>query len=460
MLSKKYIVCLAVVIFCVINFCSYAYAEESYIVKVKEPYVFGMAKGRQNIHNSFIKVDSEELANRYLAEGIAEYIEPNYEVELFTITNDTLCAEQQYLETISCYKAWELDTFGNDITIGVIDSGCYSHDDISNNLLDGYNYIDGSLDYDDDIGHGTHISGIIAAEVNDIGIAGIAGKSKIVPLKCFKSGTTTRISDIVEAMYDAVDKYDCQIVNMSWGLTNNSAALKEAVDYLYSNGVIMVAAVGNSGSSDVYYPAGYDEVIGVGSVSHSKQKSVFSQYNESVFVVAEGENVLSLGIDNDYVLKNGTSQSTPMVAAMAAILMNVNPKITLEEFKECIVNSSEDLGSLGYDIEYGHGLINIEKAMLYELKNQKCYISPINSCDENNSEILLYNNSESEISGVLIIVANSSLKQDEIKYINFSLNSDEYVKYLLNTSNTDAVLKGFVWESLDSMKPICIYHIL
>ena len=114
------------------------------------------------------------------------------------------------------------------------------HEDLKNNLLEGKNYLTGTTDVTDNNGHGTHVSGIIAAEMNEIGVVGVAPKAKIVPLKCFDPTHSTSVEDILAPIYDAVDVYDCDVINMSIGFTGYSTKLARAITYATNNGVIVV----------------------------------------------------------------------------------------------------------------------------------------------------------------------------------------------------------------------------
>jgi len=144
--------------------------------------------------------------------GEIEYIEPNYEVTLFGTPNDEYYTEQTNLHIINVESAWNIGCYGNDVRIGVIDSGVYNHPDLNGSILPGYNYRDNNTDTDDTNGHGTFVSGLIAAQRNDIGIVGVAHKAKIIPLKCFGTGMTTSLKTIVDAIYGAVDDFDCEII--------------------------------------------------------------------------------------------------------------------------------------------------------------------------------------------------------------------------------------------------------
>lgn len=371
----------------------------------------------------------------------------------FSLPIDELYAEQWQLQMVGADSGWELETYGNYVRVAVIDSGCFAHDDLKNNLLEGKNYLTGNSDVTDNVGHGTHVSGIIAAEMNGAGIIGIAPKARIVPLKCFDPSYSTQIEDLISAIYDAVDIYDCQVINMSWGLKENNPFLKEAIEYADSKGVIMTAAVGNSGSDVLYYPAAYDNVIGVGSIDWNKNHSAFSQSNKSVMISAPGENILSAYNDGHYYELRGTSQASPVIAGIAAIALSMNETLTSEQFKKMVAESAEDLGDEGWDEVYGYGLVD-EKALI-ELILQKasCYVSPVN-IEENIAYVLIRNNSESIIDSVSIFA-----RYTEDKFI-----SSDQMKILLppgkevivKTVHYSQSLFHIICSDLKRMRPIAL----
>ncbi len=201
---------------------------------------------------------------------------------------------------------------------------------------------------------------------------------EIVPLKCFteKYG---RISDVLAAIYGGVDDFHCQILNMSLGISQsglnsslqgNPRALDEAMAYAREKGVILVAAVGNvsggsTGNDTVMFPAGYETVIGVGSVDKDKAVAVTSCRNESVFLAAPGDGLYGLGVSSNssYITGSGTSFAAPMVTAAAALALSVKPDLSQEEFMYLLRETAEDLGELGWDSAYGYGLLDIGKLL-------------------------------------------------------------------------------------------------
>lgn len=302
-----------------------------YIVKFKNeciPEGIKNSLSDSGLGNNVYLTDNIDILKSYVS--FVEYIEENDTVTLIDseadriqcFSTDETNFEPWQLDMVNAQYAWDLATYGNGINVGIIDSGCNQHIDITNNLAGGHNYMLDTDDYSDNIGHGTHVAGIIAAENNGFGITGIAPKATIYALKCFDANYQTNVSMLAKAIYSAVDDYNCRVINMSLGLKTDRQALYDAIKYAYDKGVIIVAAVGNDGNGTLYYPAAYEEVIGVGSVGNTRVKSYFSQENRSVFVVAPGECYYSLKGTDEYIDDQGTSQSTPLVTGAAAILLS------------------------------------------------------------------------------------------------------------------------------------------
>lgn len=282
-------------------------------------------------------------------------IEPNYFVELFDTeeTND----EAWNLHLMGVDTAGRTGIDGSGVRIGVIDSGLYAeHEALAETrIIQGHNYIKDNNDISDDVGHGTFVAGIITA---------VAPGAEVVPLKSFDSRTGT-MKAIIAAIYDSVDNYSCDILNMSFGLSTDSEILSGAVQYAAGKGTVLTAAVGNDGTSKINYPAGYDEVIGVGMLGADKTVGVKSQRNASVFFTAPGVEVTGPGTDGPsaYRTGTGTSYACPHVAAVAALLMQAVPDMTPEDVCAALTAGAEDLGEPGYDEIYGYGLLSATKML-------------------------------------------------------------------------------------------------
>ena len=222
--------------------------------------------------------------------------------------------------------------------------------------------------YMDTVGHGTEVTGVIAATPNNnIGISGTCWNVAIVPIAVVHYNGTIYTSDVVNAIYLAADA-GCKVINLSLGSPSYSAGLDAAVQYATSMGSIVVASAGNDSNSTIEYPASLNNVISVGSINKYLSHSFSSNYNSYVDVSAPGEDILTTYNDyysNSYAYVDGTSFSSPYVAGIAALAATAVPGITPTQFKDAIMVSSTDLGFPGRDNYFGYGLINAEKLLKY-----------------------------------------------------------------------------------------------
>ena len=278
--------------------------------------------------------------------------------------DDPYYGQQWSMEAIDWLPVWQQGLTGKGVKIGIIDSGAYAdHEDLQGAYLQGKNLIgeEGETFADDQIGHGTFVAGIIAADPNNgKGIVGIAPDAEIYAYRAF-SGNEGSVLTVLDALEQALAD-GCQIINLSMGTPANSQKLFAGIQKAQEAGVLVIAAVGNGnyGITTTLYPAGYEGVIGVGSVNQQLERSYFSQTNESVFVVAPGQALASLSHTNakEYVSGSGTSYAAPIVTALAALALDYDPTLTPEEITEMLRLTATDLGEPGYDTSYGYGLVN------------------------------------------------------------------------------------------------------
>ncbi len=454
----------AIFLFVILNLCFLfgVHAEsEGYLVKFQEGFYpeterYGLraVNAERGIYVA-AELDALSEIETYIVHispnGKVTLIEGRESISTFALPNDELYDEQWQWDMLQAEGGWNLESYGNDIKIAVIDSGCHAHEDLKNNLLEGKNYFDGSKDVEDDEGHGTHVAGIIAAEMNDIGIVGVAPQAKIVPLKCFAKNEITFTDDIVQAIYDAVDIYGCQIINMSWGMAYNDVFLEEAITYAAEKGVILVAAVGNYFSTKLYYPAAYDCVIGVSSVNAQKNKSIFAQKNTSVLVAAPGEQVKSTYLDGTYALLDGTSQAAPMISGIAAVALSVDENLTGAEFVKLLTETAEDLGTEGQDDSFGYGLVN-EAALLEKMMQSiPCYVSPI-TLTNGEAKVLIKNNTSEPLSAVSLFAGYDGQAMTLCTQANVTLKADETKTVTQKMSGNKVV--HFLWENMKTIVPV------
>ncbi len=281
------------------------------------------------------------------------------------ISNDPFSALQWNLKAIGMEEAWRSGLTGKGVTVAIVDSGFSgtTGDIDKSRVLPGKNCV-GGTGVDDTLGHGTFVAGVIGAtKDNGVGIAGIAPGVTIVPIKCYATDETDFAAQAA-GIYAAVDEYHCDILNISAGDPEIVPEVEAAIRHALDEGVIVVAAAGNSGDTQLLYPASYDGVISVSNVGRDLVLSATSNKNDHVWVTAPGREIISLGrLPGTVKMSSGTSFSAPAVAGVAALLKEAFPQMTPADFKEILKVSSKDLGRTGYDIYYGWGLVQAPDAI-------------------------------------------------------------------------------------------------
>lgn len=272
-------------------------------------------------------------------------------------------------------KAWPLINQKRQVKVAVLDTGIdYTHPDLKNRVLlnKGYNFIDNSYDVMDDNGHGTHVSGIIAAEANNkMGISGIVGKldAKIIPVKVLDENGEGKENDVAQGIVYAVDN-GADVINLSFGIKSKSNLIAEAINYAKSKGVFVVAASGNDNeNSDNYSPAG-DGAFTVAAMNYNYRKASFSDYGNSIKVAAPGVKILST-VPGGYEAWDGTSMAAPVVSGIAAMVKAENPQLSSSQIEDVLDSTAKDIMYKGKDQQSGYGLIDAYSAIkkVKELEN-------------------------------------------------------------------------------------------
>lgn len=360
-----------------------------YIIKLKSPTLRTRAVSylhdNEDLNPSVIESNRQHIlvklpANPDLLEELAadpavEYIESNLRMRKASDwTNDPRFEEQWGLRAIQAPEAWKEGGSTEQVTVAVLDTGVdYTHPDLANRVdaHNGYNYIDGNFDVMDDDGHGTHVAGIIATELNNIGIAGVCGDAnvKILPLKVLDDQGNGTMYDVSFAIMDAVDK-GADVINLSLSGERGQEEpkmLQEAIAYALMHDVVVVAAAGNDGDRvGRYVPASIPGVIAVSAVDEEMELAKFSNYGSEIALAAPGEEILSTYLRGRYVYASGTSQAAPFVSGTIALMKAAEPQLTVQDIKERLQRTAIDLGRKGPDEKYGYGLVNAYGALQEE----------------------------------------------------------------------------------------------
>ncbi|MBU4329013.1 MAG: S8 family serine peptidase [Acidobacteria bacterium] len=323
-----------------------------------------------------------------------EYAEPNPFCYTCVSPNDTLFQYQYALYNsaqsigipgsptgklradIKATEGWE-ETKGSDsIVVAVLDSGLdFEHPDMVDIAFSrGRDFVNDDDDAMDDLGHGTYISSIIAANSNNgEGIAGITWNCKILPVKVIAEDGSGLYVWMIEAIIWAADQ-GAHVINMSIGGDAASQTLEDALKYAYQKGVVIVASAGND-SGLVIYPAAYDNyVLAVAATDYNDTRTPWSNSGSQIDVAAPGDRIIGCypvwalpGGTLPYVFGFGTSASAAYTSGLAALIVSIKPWLRPNEVLDIIRFSSDDVNGAeypGFDEFVGHGRINMEKALV------------------------------------------------------------------------------------------------
>jgi subtilisin family serine protease len=366
------------------NNVSIRYVKEELLLKFHHGVTEEEIKEVLNRHN-LILVDDESLSKigyikvwtsgREVKEVIKkigkEYKvkvpEPNYIAEIMAVT-DPLYENQWYVPDTNFDKAWDTVESKNKVNIAVIDTGVNAdHPDLKGKVVKGYDFVNSHPDAYDDHGHGTFVTGIISATANEIGIKGLHDNAQIISIKVLNENGIGTYQDVARGILYAADN-GAQVINLSIGGYAYSFMLQDAVNYALSKGCIVVAAGGNDGIEQAIYPAAYPDVIGVSALGYNGQNWSGSNSGMHIDVSAPGVDILSTGLNSDYVYATGTSASTPMVSALAGMLISEKPELSSSFIEGLILQSANDLGDNGRDNVYGSGKIDALAAIGQEVE--------------------------------------------------------------------------------------------
>lgn len=294
----------------------------------------------------------------------------------------------------------EINLKKNNVVVAVLDSGVdINHPDLKNNIwfnekaclgdeknaykdCYGRNVLDGNNDLIDEVGHGTHVAGLIAAVANEIGIRGVADSGvKILPVKVlnqkvngFSYNNKLVTSIIAEGMNYAISK-NVDVINLSlgWPKIIDTPEIRKAFEVAYQKNIIVIAASGNNNKDLPTYPCSYSNVICVGAIDNQGQMSEFSNFGDRVDFVAPGVGMISTFPNNlesrtlrmkGYEVKDGSSQAAPLVAGIAAAIRAVNPELSVDEVKNILISSAQKTLFNDESKKFiNYGLVNMKAAL-------------------------------------------------------------------------------------------------
>ncbi|HVO31198.1 MAG TPA: S8 family peptidase [bacterium] len=313
---------------------------------------------------------------------VVEYAEPDFLYDTETASSSSTPSDYDPsllwgLEKIDAPDAWRVTEGDPGIVVAVIDTGIDAqHPDLAANvwsnpaehldgtdedgdgLIDdvhGWNFVDGTPDPIDDVSHGTHVSGTIAAEAGNGGIVGVAPHVTIMPLKFLGQDGGTSSAAVKAIAYART--HGARIISASWGGRGYSSALYGAVKKAGEAGILFVAAAGNGDAAGVgqdadaspEYPAAFQlpNVISVAATDRHDRLAPFSNFGAtSVDLAAPGVGIVSTVPHGGYASYDGTSMATPHVSGAAALILSRYPELGVAQVKEALLSSAHPVPAL------------------------------------------------------------------------------------------------------------------
>jgi serine protease len=341
-------------------------------------------------------VSAADAVARFRSMAEVEFAEPNGRMHAFLNPNDRLFQYQWNFRLINAPRTWDIQEGDPSVVVAIVDTGI-AYEDFgpfrkapdwgSTVFVPGFNFVTGTAHANDDAGHGTHVASTVAeATDNAIGVAGLAFRCALMPVKVLDDQGQGTFNDVASGI-DFASSHGAKVINLSLGGDTGTEVVRRAIDRAVAAGVVVVAAAGNDGKGTVSFPAAYPNVISVGAVDARKHLAPYSNFGPALDVVAPGgdldrdddgdgypDGILQQTFDPDtarilhryddfhYFFIEGTSQATPHVSALAALL--IKQGITDPAAVQAAIQSTaEDLGAPGRDDTYGYGLIRPDVAL-------------------------------------------------------------------------------------------------
>ena len=270
--------------------------------------------------------------------------------------SDPYVDKQWALDKINAFQLWQMAPVTEAVVVAILDTGIDpDHQDLNGLIMAEANFTDSSSPADS-YGHGTHVAGIIAANINNgVGIAGVAPESRLLNVKVADDKGRCSASVVAQAVIWAVDN-GASVINISLELREPSSELENAVNYAWNKGAVIVAAAGNDASQIPVYPAYYKNSIAVAATKQDDNLAPLSNHGDWVDVAAPGVNIYSILPGNSYGYETGTSFAAGYVSGLAALLFSIvtdtnGDGMVNDEVRATIETGCMEIGL----VDVGHG---------------------------------------------------------------------------------------------------------
>lgn len=275
------------------------------------------------------------------------------------VPNDPYYGSEAHLAVVGASSAWDVSQ-GNGITIAILDTGVdATHPDLAAQMVPGYNFYDNNADSSDVHGHGTAVAGTAAATLNNgQGVSGIAGLSKVMPLRISDPSGYAYYSTIAQGLTWAADR-GARVANVSFEGVAGSSAIQSAAQYMKGKEGLVVVAAGNSGGNPGTAPT--TAMIPVSATDNNDARMSWSSYGDYVAMSAPGA-LWTTTRGGSYQVWQGTSFSSPLTAGVVALMMAANPALGGTAVEKLLYSTAADLGAPGRDAYFGYGRVDAAAA--------------------------------------------------------------------------------------------------
>lgn len=322
------------------------------------------------LKNISFQMLSEEEIEQLKNNGNVAIVEEDVEVNINSIDSvddsASTVSESWNQKKIAANLNEAAEYTGKYVKVAVLDTGInLNSNDL--NVVSGVSFVDGVSSYDDDNGHGTMVAEIIAGQQNDIGITGIAPDVELYSVKVLDSNGKGYYENVMKGLAWAVQNH-MDVVCMSFGGSLYKETFENVVNDAYDNGLIMVAASGNSALDTVNYPAGFKKVVCVGATDQNDNVASFSNRGDALDIVAPGVDIPTIDLNDNVTSFFGTSASAPEVVGIIAKMLEKSPQKKPDKLKAVLYNSTIPVFN-GDKKDYGYGIANAYWS-LYNIENQ------------------------------------------------------------------------------------------